>query len=103
MSERRLDEHLAIDTERSEIVCRKCGERLCDASENYKRHALCDRSPLTEAGPLLNDPADYVDDEFEFRRYYCPGCAVLLESEVILAELEPTHDKELLDPTEASE
>lgn len=96
MTERRLDAHLVVDADRGTIDCRKCGTTICGADENYKRHALCDRSPLEEAGPLVNDPSHYVDDEFEFRRYYCPGCAALLESEVVLAEIEPVHDKELL-------
>ncbi|MFC6768283.1 acetone carboxylase subunit gamma [Natrinema soli] len=30
-----------------------------------------------------------------FRKYYCPGCGTLLENEVILADLEPIHDREL--------
>lgn len=50
---------------------------------------------MEEAGPLMNDPSEYVDDEVEFREYYCPGCARRLETEVILAELEPIHDREL--------
>ncbi|MFC3958783.1 acetone carboxylase subunit gamma [Halovivax cerinus] len=95
MTERRVDAHIAIDTDRDVMVCRECGEELCAADENYKEHVLCDRSPLEEAGPLVNDPSLYVDEEFEFRRYYCPGCAKQLETEVILAEIPPIHDKEL--------
>ncbi|MFC7216111.1 acetone carboxylase subunit gamma [Saliphagus sp. GCM10025334] len=94
---KQLDTHLAettVDGARV-IVCRRCEEVLCSSDENYKRHALCDRKPLPEAGSLVNDPTEFVDDEMEFRQYYCPGCATLLENEVILAELDPIHDKEL--------
>jgi acetone carboxylase gamma subunit len=97
MSADKLGYHLertAIDGTES-IVCSDCGERLCKASENYKLHALSRTMEMQEAGPLLNDPTEYVDDEMEFRQYYCPGCATLLENEVILAELDPIHDREL--------
>lgn len=94
---RQIDVHLAVDDERDAVVCRRCDEAICDADENYKLHALCERKPVTEAGPLANDPSEYVDEEMEFRQYYCPGCGTLLENEVILAELEPVHDKQLLD------
>lgn len=77
------------------IACRACGEEICESGENYKRHVLCEVMPMEEAGPLMNDPSEYVDDEMEFREYYCPGCATLLENEVILAELDPIHDREL--------
>ena len=92
---RQLDVHMAVDDDRGGIVCRNCDETICGADENYKLHALCDRKPLTEAGPLVNDPSEYVDEEVEFRQFYCPGCGTLLENEVVLAELEPVHDKEL--------
>lgn len=92
---RQLDIHLAIDDDRGVVVCRRCGEVICDADENYKLHALCDRKPLQDAGPLINDPKDYVDEEVEFRQFYCPGCGTLLENELILSELEPIHDKQL--------
>lgn len=93
---KRLDAHLAVDPDDRTIVCRNCETVLCDADENYKLHVPVERKPLAEAGPKVNDPAEYVDDEMEFRQYYCPGCATLLENEVILADLEPIHDKELI-------
>lgn len=89
----RIDPHLELDDGR--ITCRNCGEQLCDAEQNYKLHALCDRKSLTEAGPLVNDPSEYVDEAVEFRQYYCPGCATLLENEVIRADDEPVHDKQV--------
>lgn len=92
---RQLDLHLAVDDDRDATVCRNCGEAICAADENYKLHALCDRKPLQEAGPLVNDPSDYVDEEVEFRQFYCPGCGTLLENELIMADLEPVHDKQL--------
>jgi N-methylhydantoinase B len=92
---RQMDLHLGIDDGR--VVCRSCGEVICAADENYKLHSLCERKSLTEAGPLVNDPAEYVDDEMEFRQFYCPGCATLLENEVIKADAEPVHDKQIFE------
>jgi len=90
---KQMDLHLAIEDGR--VVCRSCGEDICAAEENYKLHSLCERKPLTEAGALVNDPAVYVDDEMEFRQFYCPGCATLLENEVIKSDHDPVHDKQV--------
>ena len=90
---KQMDLHLAIEDGR--VVCRSCGEDICAAEENYKLHSLCERKPLTEAGALVNDPAVYVDDEMEVRQFYCPGCATLLENEVIKSDHEPVHDKQV--------
>jgi N-methylhydantoinase B len=92
---KQMDLHLGIEDGR--VVCRSCGEDVCGADENYKLHALCETKPLTEAGPLVNDPSDYVDDEMEFRQFYCPGCATLLENEVTKADEPPVHDKQIFD------
>jgi len=86
-----------VPVEDGRVVCRSCDEAICGAEENYKVHALCETKPLTEVGPLLNDPPEYVDDEREFRQFYCPGCATLLENEVIKAESDPVHDMQIFD------
>lgn len=95
MSRQPLDAHMAVDRETGTVVCRTCDHEFCNADENYKLHALCERKPLGEAGPLVNDPAEYVDADLEFRQFYCPGCATLLDNEVIEADREPVHDKQL--------
>jgi acetone carboxylase gamma subunit len=97
MTREKIGPHLARETidEADQIVCRNCDEQLCAADENYKYHSLVQTMPLEEVGPLINDPTEYVDDEMEFRQFYCPGCGTLLENEVILSELEPIHDKQL--------
>jgi N-methylhydantoinase B len=92
---RQMDLHLEIEDGR--VVCCSCGEDICAAEENYKLHSLCERKSLTEAGPLVNDPAEYVNDEMEFRQFYCPGCATLFENEVIKADAEPVHDKQIFE------
>lgn len=91
----RIDLHLEIEDDR--IVCRSCGEDICAADENYKLHSLCERKDLDEAAPLINDPSQYVDDDLEFRQFYCPGCGTLLENEVIKTEKQPVHDKQIFE------
>ena len=97
MSQQKFGPHLAQKTidgiER--IVCRNCDEQICDGDENYKRHSLARTMPLEQAGPHINNPSEYVDDELEFRQFYCPGCGTLLENETILSDLDPIHDKQL--------
>lgn len=95
MSRRRLDAHLDVDTESADIVCRRCDETLCGSTENYKLHALCERLPVEEAGPLVNDPEHYVDADLEFRKFYCPGCGTQLATELIEADREPVHEVEV--------
>lgn len=94
---RQLDAHLGVDRRDGDevVVCRRCEHVLCGAEENYKRHALCEALPMTEAGPKTNPPSAYVDEPMEFRQFYCPGCGTLLENEVARSSAAPTLDKSL--------
>jgi acetone carboxylase gamma subunit len=89
-----LDHHLEI-TEEGRYRCRKCGHDLGSAATNFKQHAVCKVRPIEYANPLIVDPATFIDDEVVFRQYFCPGCATLLENEVILADSEPVWDKQV--------
>ena len=91
---RQLDHHLAID-ESGTIVCRRCGHGLGPADRNFKEGAVRRDLPIQSANPLIVDPATFIDDEVVFRQYVCPGCATLLENEVVLARSDPVWDKEL--------
>jgi acetone carboxylase gamma subunit len=90
---RQIDHHLAIDG--GSIVCRGCGHVLGPADRNFKEGAVRRDLPIEAANPLIVDPAIFIDDEVVFRQYVCPGCATLLENEVILATSEPVWDKQL--------
>lgn len=89
-----LDHHLEI-TEEGRYRCRKCGHDLGSADANFKEGAVCKVRPIQHANPLIVDPKTFIDDEVVFRQYFCPGCATLLENEVILAESEPVWDKQV--------
>lgn len=88
-----LDHHLEIDD--GHYRCRKCGQRLGTADGNFKEGAVRKDRPIEAANPLIVDPEKFIDDEVVFRQYFCPGCATLLENEVILAASEPVWDKQL--------
>lgn len=88
-----LDHHLEIAAGRCR--CRKCGHDLGPAEENFKDHAARKVRPIQTANPLIVDPTIFIDDEVVFRQYFCPGCATLLENEVVLAESEPVWDKQV--------
>jgi N-methylhydantoinase B len=91
---RQLDHHLAID-DGGMIVCRGCGYVFTAADRNFKEGAIRKDRPIQAANRLIVDPAIFIDDEVVFRQYICPGCATLLENEVILAESEQAWDKQL--------
>ena len=59
-----------------------CGRVLSPALENYKEWVAEARRPLS-AGGAQCDPFKKGHDRFELREYYCPGCAVLLEVDMV--------------------
>ncbi len=76
------------------IRCRECDKELGPAGESYKKFATERRRPLSVVG------VEYVatarqDDPFELREYYCPSCAVLLDTDVARRSDPMLHDVEL--------
>lgn len=63
------------------ITC-SCGQVLSPAKENYKEWVAEARRPLSTGGPRC-DPFHKGHDRFEMREYYCPGCATLLEVDMV--------------------
>lgn len=64
------------------IRCTRCGHIYGPTDRNHKLAALLERSPVN-AIPGVDDPARYeLDAELEFRRFYCPGCGVQIETEL---------------------
>ena len=62
--------------------CATCGHDLGPTTGNYKERTLLRRGRLEGAGPLVGDPARFIDDEMELREYFCPGCVTLLDTEI---------------------
>lgn len=89
--------YLELDVDDRTIGCTECGETLCAADQNYKEHAAMQVGPVTDAGPAFEPPEEVLgsDPGLEFRRFFCPGCGVLLAHE-FAREADPIlHDIEI--------
>lgn len=89
-----VDEHLEIRDGRTR--CRRCGHDLGPQDENYKEHAHVREGPLADIGPLHPESSTYgLDKTVVFRRFACPGCATLLETEVVTEATPFIWDKQI--------
>lgn len=92
-----IHEYLDLDADANVISCRKCNYELCDADQNFKRYCAMETSPVAEIGPAFDAPADILgeDHQVEFRQFYCPNCAVLMDHEIAREGDEILHDLEI--------
>jgi N-methylhydantoinase B len=67
---------IATDGKHKIVRCARCGHHFCDASENYKLHALHRVTHLSEVMPPLPSGEPYIG---EYHIYACPGCATQLQ------------------------
>ncbi len=65
-----------------EIRCRYCDHPLSPVAENYKLHCIRRDFPITEANPHILDPGIFIEDDMQWRHFYCPGCGALLQTEL---------------------
>jgi N-methylhydantoinase B len=77
-----LGEYLAIDAE-GWYRCRRCDHRVASNSTNWKWWALCAESHV-EPTVIHNAIVVRRNGDLMFRRYFCPSCAVQIDSEVAL-------------------
>ena len=83
MKRTKIHEYLTLEEGDKRIIkCAKCGFEYCTPSENYKLHALMHERPVTDISPLVCDPKVYLDEDWVFREYYCPGCGVMIDNEI---------------------
>ena len=75
--------------------CLRCAASLGPADANYKLTALIEELPVSEANPHIGDPQRYVDAEIVWRRFACPACGVLLDTEIARADDPPLWDIQL--------
>ncbi len=90
----RISQFLLVDRKHN-IVCQNCGHVIGPLKQNYKTNMVRKDNNIQEANPLIVDPKIFIDPEMVFRQYFCPSCAVQVETEVLLASSEPVWDKEL--------
>jgi N-methylhydantoinase B len=58
------------------IRCQHCGHLFCDATDNYKLHALHHSIHLNDVMPPLPTGEPFIG---EYHIYSCPGCATQLQ------------------------
>jgi len=73
-------------------TCRKCRSRLHSADENYKSGCVKRVTDVQYVGLSPIDPHLFVDDQIEYREYFCPGCGILLQSDFSRPEDPDFHD-----------
>ncbi len=71
----------SVDDGPDRVLKCDCGQVLTSSNEDYKLGLLVDEGPVT-ALPLVSDPTELLDEPMVFRRYCCPGCLVLLATEI---------------------
>jgi len=93
----RITEYLDIDLETEEWCCNRCGRELISARDNYKKGCLVyDRDPRSIYNPVLENGSFAPDPEIcRIVEFYCPGCAVMIENEVLPPGHPITHDIDL--------
>lgn len=63
------------------LACKRCGHRLGGYRDQYKIGLNLSEEPMMSIHGAPN-PAQFVDPEIVFRRFCCPGCQVLMATEV---------------------
>jgi N-methylhydantoinase B len=62
-------------------TCTKCRTRVADVDDNYKSGCVRRVTPVEGVGLSPIDPRQFIDDEIEYREYFCPGCGLLLQGD----------------------
>ena len=71
---------VSFDFDSGRASCLACGHDLGPADEDFRRGCLLEISGVEAAGPVRGQ--DYGRDAVQLVRYYCPGCARQLDTEV---------------------
>jgi N-methylhydantoinase B len=86
-------ENLAVRGNR--YACAKCATDLGSIRENYKASCARGDRHIQESNPIVGDPKRFIDPVPQFRQFCCPGCGLLIENEIAIAEDPPLKDVEL--------
>jgi N-methylhydantoinase B len=79
------------------IICRKCGQSLCNSTQSYKQGCLTCDIKLSETNLLIDDElqSKYIDEKVVFRMFFCPSCGVNIENEICRETDEHLFDIEI--------
>jgi len=76
--------------------CAKCGTDLGPVSHNYKDYCVRNDLPIEASNPIVGDPHRFIDPTPHFRQFCCPGCGLLIENEIAVADDPLLKDVEIL-------
>ncbi|GAB7549379.1 hypothetical protein CS8_090840 [Cupriavidus sp. 8B] len=79
----RIDDNLEV-SESGAVSCSHCGTALGDCADEPLKNAIRSEFPSTAAGASVRaEPARFTERPIVLRRTFCPGCLVLLETEIV--------------------
>jgi acetone carboxylase gamma subunit len=64
------------------ICCSKCQFQYCRADQNWREFCKIHLLPPANAGSLMF----VLDGQYLLRQFYCPSCAVLVETDFVDAK-----------------
>lgn len=73
--------HVVADGSKRRICCTRCGHLFCEANDDWTREATRRNLTPTDAGPLMSD----LVGKFVLAQLSCPSCAVVLRTDVAVA------------------
>jgi len=79
----RVSEGLVIShsAEGAFYTCRKCRTRIQSAAGNYKTGCVKRVTDVQKVGLAPIEPRLFIDDDIEYREYFCPGCGLHLQAD----------------------
>ena len=72
--------------------CTSCHSVLSSLEDNYKEFSRFEEIELSEANPYYPPAKAFVDRAFVARRYFCPSCGALFDTEVCEPGATPFRD-----------
>lgn len=80
MTRRRISETLVVEA--GKILCARCSHALSAVATNWKRKAALTTVPLKS----LPGAGSAVEAQVVLRRFACPGCGSLLDTETAMPD-----------------
>jgi acetone carboxylase gamma subunit len=93
-----ITEYLDLDLDTEQWLCNRCGHVIGPARDNYKKGCLvAARDPSEIWRPIIDGPTTFTYPAGWSRivEFYCPGCATLIEIEMLPPGHPITYDIEL--------
>lgn len=77
------------------LCCAYCHHGLAPVTGNYRLGCAELETSLPEVSPFFGDPGTQISAVLVLRQYLCPGCGLILDSEICQPSDEPGRDVEV--------